>query len=144
MKNLVLISLIILSVNGFAQKTNEWKTKFNNEKILISYQYYNCEYSEQFNEESVLIRIENKTNDPLTISWKTEMWYDEKCINCNNQSIEYINSINIQEKEIITASCNTHSELKIFSKFTEKLENMPGVNKITKLTNFELQNIEIK
>ena len=37
-----------------------------------------------------------------------------------------------------------NNSLRIFSKFTEDLDKMPGVNTIIALTKFELINIKIK
>ena len=50
----------------------------------------------------------------------------------------------IDADQSLVGQCNFHSNLKIFSNFSEKLEDMPGVNKIVRLTKFELKNITIK
>jgi hypothetical protein len=40
--------------------------------------------------------------------------------------------------------CNINNDLRIFSKFTSRIEDMPGINKINALTKFELTNLKIK
>jgi hypothetical protein len=43
----------------------------------------------------------------------------------------------------LEGNCSENNALRVFSKFTEKLEDMPGIDKITTLTKFELENLKI-
>jgi hypothetical protein len=58
--------------------------------LLIEYQYQNCEY-ERFDEEKILLKITNKIDKDIFLSWNEELWYDQKCINCNleNEARKY-------------------------------------------------------
>ena len=121
-----------------------WETYFENDIIKIEFTYQNCEYTEQFNSEFLIFKISNYTNQNLSIEWENQLWYDENCINCETNNIENRKQFSISASSISEGKCNINNNLRIFSKFTEKLEDMPGVNKINALTKFELTNLKIK
>ena len=121
-----------------------WQTYFENDSIKIEFAYQNCEYTEQFNSEFVIFKISNHTSKNLTIEWKDQLWYDENCINCETNIRENRKQFSISASSSSEGKCNINNDLRIFSKFTSKLEDMPGVNKIITLTKFELTNLKIK
>ena len=86
MKNTLAVLCItfisLYSSNLFAVNPNEWTTYFDNDSVKIEFIYSNCEYAETFNQEFVILRIINKLNSELVISWKDELWYDDICANC--------------------------------------------------------------
>ena len=149
-----LLLLLCFYTFFFAQSSNdEWVTYLENEKIKIEYQYIDCNYKEKnlarsggFNTEYVMLKITNTHNSKIYVDWNLEVWYDNVCYTCEQESTENrINPIELNTNEILTGSCITTSgSLRIFSKFTEDLEAMPGVSKITKLTKFELNDINIQ
>ena len=141
---LFLAFIFTTSTQVNAQNPTEWETYFENDTLKIEYKYQNCEYTEQFNNEFVIFRISNLTDNPLTVEWNEQLWYDENCINCEQVSDEFRTNLLLKAKEILQGDCNPNDSLRIFKKFTEKLEDMPGVNKITDLTKFELTNLKIK
>ena len=49
--------------------------------------------------------------------------------------------IHINSNETVIGNCYDQNALRIFSKFSEKSENMPGIDKIVELTKFKLKNI---
>ena len=147
--NLVVLGIAFISLyssNLFANNPNEWTTYFDNDSVKIEFIYSNCEYTETFNQEFVILRIINKLNAELVISWKDELWYDDICANCEQDNTESRKVINIKAGERIEGGCNINSNLKIFSKFTDKIEDLPilGVEKIATLSRFELKNITVK
>ena len=73
----------------------------------------------------------------------SKIWYDESCINCEQDSPEFRKEIRIESGKTMEGNCSEHNALRIFSRFTENLENMPGVDKIITLTKFELENLNI-
>lgn len=144
---LPIVFTIFLALNNlslFGENPNNWTTYFENNEVKIEYLYQNCDYTEQFDSEYVIIKATNLTDKSITIEWKEELWYDEKCINCNQDSPEYITTLTLPANSTLQGECNKWSKLKLFSKFTEKLENMPGIDKISALTKFELKNIKTK
>ena len=147
--NLIVLGIACISLysgNLFASNSNDWITYFDNDSVKIEFIYSDCVYTETFNQEFVILRIINKLNAELIISWKEELWYDDICANCEQDDTESRKVINIKEGERLEGDCNINSNLKIFSKFTDKIKDLPilGVEKIATLSRFELKNITIK
>ena len=143
-KNIFLfLVFIFLFENSSAQKNN-WNVYFENEQISISYKSMKCDYKEMFDQELIVLKVNNFTEEKITIQWETELWYDDVCINCETENEEYRSIITIDKQETLTGSCYLDNKLRIFSKFTNNLEEMPGLTKIVELTKFELKNIIIR
>ena len=102
-----------------------------------------CNFNNQFDQEFVFLKIENLSSQAVILKWDEKIWYEESCVNCEQDSPEFRKEIRIESGRILEGNCMEHNKLRIFSKFTEKLEDMPGVDKIIKLTKFELRNIKI-
>ena len=146
-KNIFLYLVLVLLINTDLNSAtpNNWTSYYSDNEVKIEYQYTDCQFLESFNQEFVIFKITNLTNKQVNVSWNNESWYDKKCINCNDDKDgESFNEVSINPNQIVIGDCYTQNSLRIFSKFSDKLENMPGVNKIVKLTKFKLQNINIK
>ena len=141
---MALAFITLLSTTLSASNPTDWETYFENDSIKIEFAYQNCEYIEQFNSEYVIFKITNYTNKNLTIQWENQLWYDENCVNCETNNPENRRQITILASSSSEGQCNINNNLRIFSKFTSKLEYMPGINKINALTKFELTNLKIK
>ena len=138
-------ALIALTPNILsASNPADWETYFENDSIRIEFTYLNCEYIEQFNSEFLIFKITNHTNKNLNIEWESRLWYDDNCINCETNNPENRKQITIEPTSVSQGKCTINNALRIFSKFTEDLEKMPGVKKIKALTKFELINLKIK
>ena len=146
----LLFTLAILFLSTFFSFSNtqiskdDWTLYFENDKCIIEYKKQNCIYEDFFNQEYIILQLTNKTNEKLIVSWIEERWYDNICSNCEQDAEEYRKTTVVDANQSLVGQCNFHSNLKIFSNFSEKLEDMPGVNKIVRLTKFELKNITIK
>ena len=139
-----LILSIIMSINTHAESPNNWTTYYSHNDVKIEYQYTNCEYSDRFNQEFVILKMTNLTNNNLSISWDNESWYDKKCINCSeNKTDEASNKVLIPANQVVSGDCYIQDNLRIFSKFSDRIEDMPGIKKIVELTKFKLKNINI-
>ncbi len=142
--SIYLVILMFVSINSIAGSLSNWTTYYSDSEIKIEYQYTNCEYPERFNQEFVILKITNLTNNDINVSWYNESWYDKKCINCSDEkSDEDFNKVYLKANEEVLGNCIDQNSLRIFSKFSDKIENMPGIKKIVKLTKFELKNINI-
>ena len=141
---ITLIFITLISTTLSASNPADWETYFENDSIKIEYTYMNCIYTEQFDSEFVILKISNYTNDNITIEWKEELWYENNCINCESNSTEHNKQITISGNAFSKGDCIKQSHLRIFSKFTEELSKMNGVEEIISLTNFQLININIK
>ena len=139
-----LVILMFVSINSIAGSLSNWTTYYSDNEIKIEYQYTNCEYPERFNQEFVILKITNLTNYDINVNWYNESWYDKKCVNCSDEkSDEAFNKVYLKANEKVLGNCIDQNSLRIFSKFSDKIENMPGIKKIVKLTKFELKNINI-
>ncbi len=142
-KNFLVIAFFLSSVLGTVKAENNWEVYYENTQLKISFCQIQCDFNDQFNQEFVVFKIENLTSNTLLVQWDSKIWYDESCINCEQDSPEFRKEIRVESKKIIEGNCSEHNALRIFSKFTENLEDMPGVDKITTLTKFEFKNINI-
>ena len=142
-KNFLVIAFLLSSVLGTITAENNWEVYYENTQLKISFCQIQCDFNDQFDQEFVVFKIENLTSNTLLVQWDSKIWYDESCINCEQDSPEFRKEIRVESKKIIEGNCSEHNALRIFSKFTENLEDMPGVDKITTLTKFEFKNINI-
>ncbi len=147
MKNLfrhcfIFLLLFVLS-SAYALDKDKWEIYHIDTDVKISFRYQNCEFLEQFNHEIIVFKIENLSNKSISVQWDTKIWYDNSCINCEQDSPEFRKNISIGAGKILESKCGEYDSFQLFSKFTDKLEDMPGVNKITMLTKFELKNLTI-
>lgn len=85
-------------------------------------------------QEFIVLKFENTTSNPLNLKWKTEFWYNEKCINCGSDSEEYQFSVSLKANEILEGNVQSSNDLKIFKRFLNYTDK-------SELTNFELVNI---
>tara|TARA_B100000575_G_scaffold289791_1_gene292226 strand:- start:304 stop:762 length:459 start_codon:yes stop_codon:yes gene_type:complete len=138
------ISLLLLSFTALSNES-KWNLIFQSDEVTIETKSHNCDFSDAYDQEFIFLRISNLTDSSLTLSYYLELWYDNKCINCENKKLEYEKSFKLSAREKIISDClNKSNESKIFVKFSLPLSKMPGVNKIVKLTKFELKNISLK
>ena len=143
-KNLLIITIFLSSILGTAKAGNNWEVYYEDTQLKISFCQIQCDLDNQFNQEFVVLKIENLTSNTLLVQWDSKIWFDESCINCEQDSPEFRKEIRVESKKIMEGNCSEHNALRIFSRFTDNLEDMPGVDKIIKLTKFELKNLTIK
>ena len=143
-KKLLIITIFLSSILGTAKAGNNWEVYYEDTQLKISFCQIQCDLDNQFNQEFVVLKIENLTSNTLLVQWDSKIWFDESCINCEQDRPEFRKEIRIESKKMLEGNCSTHNALRIFSKFTENLKDMPGVDKITTLTKFEFKNINIK
>ena len=142
-KILLIVSFSLSSIFASGMKNNNWEVYYEDAKIKISYQKQECNLNNQFDQEFVFLKIENLSSQAVILKWDEKIWYEESCINCEQDSPEFRKITRVEKGKTLEGSCSENNALRIFSKFTEKLEDMPGVDKIVKLTKFELNNLTI-
>lgn len=142
-KYLLIISFSLSSIFTFGIDGNNWKIYYEDAKARISYQKQECDFNDQFDQEFVVFKIENLSSKTISVQWDSKIWYDKSCINCEQDSPEFRKEIRIESGKKMEGNCAEHNALRIFFRFTENLEDMPGVDKITTLTKFELENLNI-
>ena len=137
LKTLFSILFIGLFTNTFSQ-SNEWTIYYENEKISIETKYQICEFSSTANQEIIVFRFTNLTNDILTLEYDTELSYGEQIVNTEQNGEESRKKIKINKNEIIVTNCDSKwNEFNIFSAFIENKNKQ----KYIYLSQFELKNI---
>ena len=142
-KYFLIISFFLSSFLATANGGNNWEVYYENTQVKISFCQLQCDFDEQFDQEIVVFKIENFSAQAITVQWDSKIWYDNSCINCEQDSPEFRKVTRVEKGKTVEGNCSENNALRIFSKFTEKLEDMPGVDKIVKLTKFELENLKI-
>ena len=142
-KYFLITSSLLSSFLATANDGTNWEVYYENTQLKISFRQIQCDFDNQFDQEFVVFKIENLTSNTFLVQWDSKIWYDESCINCEQDSPEFRKEIRIESGKTIEGNCSEHNALRIFSRFTENLEDMPGVDKITTLTKFELENLNI-
>ena len=142
-KYFLITSLLLSSFLATANGENNWEVYYENTQVKISFCKIQCIFDEQFDQEMVVFKIENFSAQAITVQWDSKIWYDNSCINCEQDSPEFRKVTRVEKGKTLEGNCSENNALRIFSKFTEKLEDMPGVDKIVKLTKFELENLNI-
>ena len=133
-----------MSFNATAIES-KWQILHQNDEVIIETKNYNCDFSDAYDQEFIFLKITNLTESSLTLKYSLKLWYDNECINCDSSKPEYEKLFKLNPKETITSNCYERlNQSKIFVKFSMPLEKMPGVNKIVKLTNFEINNIRVE
>lgn len=116
-------------------QNSEWQIKHESAEIKIEFKKDLCtKIDSDIQNEYVFLKITNKTNQAITVSFDKEAWFGENCSNCG--SIENHVNVKINANESFESSCENDKTLKIFS-------GKPNVKSVKSLTRFELTNIQI-
>jgi hypothetical protein len=135
----IFASILLLSSSAIAQnlvidKTSDLITKHG---VSISSKLQNCENAKNgTSKEYILLTVFNENPYPVQLSFKRNLWFDGKCNSCNSESTEHTVSVTIEANKKVEGSCDESSGLRIFSR-------MLNLEKVAKLTNYELVNIEV-
>lgn len=141
---LIILFSICITFSATGIESN-WQIIHENDEVIIETKNYNCDLSDAYDQEFVFLKITNLTESIVTLKYSLKLWYDNECINCDSNKPEYEKLFKLNPKETITSNCYERlNQSKIFVKFSMPLEKMPGVNKIVKLTNFEINNIRVE
>ena len=138
---LITLTCSILFVNTVFSQSDNWEEYYSDNQIKIEYNYMICDFSSTANQELIVFRFTNLSENNITLNYETQIWYDGKEINTEHNSDEFRKTINLENNEIITTNCeNQWKEYAIFSAFVHNETNERYVS----LTKFELTNITTK
>ena len=130
----------ILFVNSLFSQSNNWELYYSDDKIKIEYNYMICDFSSTASKEIIVFKFTNLSEEEITLNYETEIWYDNKKINTEQNEDEFRKTINLNSNQIITTNCeNQWKEHAIFSAFVYNETS----EKYVSLTKFELTNINI-
>ena len=125
------------------EATNEWQEYTTIDGIRIEYKRKECSPDGNREQNLILFRYTNLSNDVKTASWVVKIWRNDYCVNCNAiTSPEYAHSITLQPNEVLEADGSTKSDKSIYI-FDNFIKLVPGMQE-QRLTNFELMNLNVE
>lgn len=130
------LALWMLSFSAFSQsqvvdKTHDLITK---DGITIASALQSCnDVKNGIAKEYVILSIINENTYPIELTFKKNLWFDGKP---SAPSPKHIISVKIEANKKAEGSCTEKNGLRIFSK-------MLNLNKVRKLTNYELVDITV-
>ena len=142
--NLVALGIAFISLcssNLFASNANDWTTYFDNDTVKIEYTYQNCDFSSTAKQEVIVFKFTNLISQNILLSYKADIWHNDVCTNCEQESEESRYTIQIPSNETITTNCN--NEWKEFAIFSAFITNDEKEKRYVSLTKFELKEITI-
>ena len=143
-KTLLKSSLFLFSIlfaNSVFSQSTDWELYYSDNEIKIEYNYMICDFSSTASQEIIVFRVTNLKDNKMILNYETQIWYDDKEINPEQNSDEFRKTINLDKNEIITTNCeNQWKGHSIFSAFVHNETNERYVS----LTKFELINITTK
>ena len=138
---ITLVFITLISTTLSASNPADWETYFENDSIKIEFAYQNCEFSSTAKQEVVAFRFTNLINQTNNLNYTTELWHNDQCLNCNQETKEHQKSLTLSSNEIITTNCNGEwKNLVIFSAF---ITNDNEEKRYESITKFELTEINI-
>jgi len=144
MKTLSTILFLFIVQLSFSQvKPNKTWTDYTTfEGVKIEYKYAVCTPDERREQILVLFRYTNTTQDKVELTWKSETWRNNNCMNCNSSSTEHNRFIVLNPNEIVEATGST-KKIKSNYIFANFKVLVPGMTK-QQLTDFKFQNLSKK
>ena len=141
MKTLFLLVFASLSYasSGFSQEGSNATEQvlFESELASIYTEYVECiDEANGISKAYLLINAKNKSNSPIAVSFKKDLWFDGNCVSCDSESAEYRINIQLASGETKTGSCETSDGMRIFVR-------MLNLEHVRQLSHFELENIEV-
>ena len=138
---ITLAFISVISTTLSASNPADWETYFENDSIKIEFTYQNCEFSSTAKQEVVTFRFTNLINQIISLNYTAELWNNDQCLNCNEETKEHQKSLTLSSNEIITTNCNGEwKNLVIFSAF---ITNDNEEKRYESITKFELTEINI-
>jgi len=140
-KQILTIFLLLNSSILFSQ-SDDWTLYKQVDDLEIYYQNIKCYPTQGFDAEKIIIKIRNTSENTQSISWKQELWYNEKCHNCDSNAEEFFHTISIKPNSEIQGDCDyiNHRYLTLFVKFIDKDYKSDNVQVLTK---FDLVNLQV-
>lgn len=125
------------------EPTEEWQEYSTIDDVRIEFKRKRCIPEGDREQNLIIFRYTNLSNDVKTISWVVKIWRNDYCVNCNSISNpEYAHSITLQPSQIVEADGSTKSDKSIYI-FDNFIKLIPGMRE-QRLTNFELIDLNVE
>ena len=117
----------------------DWTTYAENSEVKVEVKRTDCYVNSGLNSQYFLIRLTNKTNSDVSVSWNMEMFYNNDCKTCGVG--EYLWQIDLGPNGTASGDCQIGSEhkLRMFSKFIDA-----NYSSNDELTGFQFKNLTIQ
>ncbi len=128
MKYTLIVLSLLCALSGFSQVTAErsadWKLLDETSEVSLYSKYVDCNYpNEGVYAEYVLLKLVNKTTNPVQVKWNNDIYYNQiGCVNCNHKKAEPANSIILPAGTQQEGSCDLavpNVGLRVFSKWLQ-------------------------
>lgn len=125
------------------EPTSEWQEYATLEDVRIEYKRKQCTPGTEREQNLILFRYTNLSNDTKTVSWIVKIWRNDYCVNCNAiTNSEYAHSITLQPNEVLEADGSTKTDKRVYI-FDNFIKLVPGMQE-QRLTNFELMDLNVE
>ncbi len=125
------------------EPTEEWQEYATIDDVRIEFKRKRCTPENDREQNLILFRYTNLSNEVKTISWIIKIWRNDYCVNCNSISNpEYAHSITLQANQVIEADGSSKSDKSIYI-FDNFVKLVPGMQE-QRLTNFELIDLNVE
>ena len=145
--SLILLGLItaFCSTNALAQgketakelSTSEWKSLITHDNVSVDYRFTNCDLERGMDAQLVLLRINNKNNDDVTVEWDLELFYNDVCKTCGYD--EYHRTYTLKANSSIEGQCTVYDT----DQLTLHVKYLVEAYAKEVLTNFKLANVKV-
>lgn len=125
------------SLSGQTQEQREWILYKSIEGIEIYFQETDCRTNDAPAQVAYIIKVVNTTGQNLNISWNLIVWYNNERLEKNVADDENHYKVRVDANQTVIGDCTVpYGALYIFKDFIT-------YDSKTKLTRFELENIQI-
>ena len=131
----------LFTSNSMGSNPTEWEIYFKNDTVKIEYAYHNCDFSSTAKREVIVFKFTNLISQNILLSYKADIWHNDVCTNCEQESEESRYTIQMSSNETITTNCN--NEWKGFAIFSAFITNDEKEQRYESLTKFEFKEISI-
>lgn len=117
----------------------EWTEYFTGGGITISYKIAACDPEMGYDQESVILKVQNLNENVVVLNWHSLLSFNEVCKTCDFEE-EYSTRLKIEPNTTMEGNCSIYGprELKFFSRFIDV-----NYSQGESLTSFKLDKLQI-
>ncbi len=125
------------------EPSEEWQVYTTVNDVRIEFKRKTCTPIHDREQDLILFRYTNLSNEPKTISWSTKMWRNDVCVNCDRiENSENAFAINLAPYQVIEGDGSTKADKTVYI-FDRFITLVPGMTD-DRLTDFELINLIVE
>ncbi len=125
------------------EPTEEWQVYTTVNDVRIEFKRKTCTPIHDREQDLILFRYTNLSNQPKMISWSTKMWRNDVCVNCERiDNSENAFSISLAPNQVIEGDGSTKADKTVYI-FDRFITLVPGMTD-DRLTDFEMVNLIVE